>query len=98
MNIYVGNLPFSVTDDDLKEIFAEHGEVQKAKVIMDRESGRSRGFGFVEMSDNAARKAISTLNETEYEGKQLSVNEARERTTGGAGGNGGGYGNRRRSY
>ena len=96
MNIYVGNLPFSATDEDLKELFAEHGEVQKAKVIIDRESGRSRGFGFVEMSDNAARKAITTLNETEYEGKQLSVNEARERTTGGS--NGGGYGNRRRSY
>jgi RNA recognition motif-containing protein len=94
MNIYVGNLPFSATDEDLKKIFAEYGEVQKAKVITDRESGRSRGFGFVEMSDNAARKAISTLNETEYEGKQLSVNEARERTNGG----GGGYGNRRRSW
>lgn len=94
MNLYVGNLPFSVTDEDLRELFAKQGEVQKAKVIMDRESGRSRGFGFVEMSDNAARKAITALNETEFEGKQISVNEARDKSNG----SGGGYGNRRRSW
>ncbi|MBI5326315.1 MAG: RNA-binding protein [Ignavibacteriae bacterium] len=93
MNIYVGNLPFATTDEDLKQIFAEYGEVQKARVIIDRESGRSRGFGFVEMSDNAARKAISTLNETEYDGKQLTVNEARDKSNGAVG-----YGNRRRSW
>ncbi|OGU60721.1 MAG: RNA-binding protein [Ignavibacteria bacterium GWF2_33_9] len=77
MNIYVGNLPFSATDESLKEIFTEYGQVQSAKVIVDRETGRSKGFGFVEMSDNAARKAITELNETEYEGKQITVNEAR---------------------
>jgi RNA recognition motif-containing protein len=80
MNIYVGNLPFSSTDEDLKSMFSEHGNVESAKVIVDRESGRSKGFGFVEMSDNAARKAIEILHETEYEGKQISVNEARPKT------------------
>lgn len=80
MNIYVGNLPFSATDEDLKNIFSEYGNVDSAKVIIDRETGRSKGFGFVEMSDNAARKAIETLHEAEYEGKQISVNEARPKT------------------
>ncbi|TAL70463.1 MAG: RNA-binding protein [Bacteroidetes bacterium] len=95
MNIYVGNLPFATTDEDLKQLFTEYGEVQKARVIIDRESGRSRGFGFVEMSDNAARTAISKLNETEFDGKQISVNEARDKSNGTGTG---GYGNRRRSW
>ena len=77
MNIYVGNLPFTATDEDLKNIFSEYGKVDSAKVIVDRETGRSKGFGFIEMSDNAARKAIDTLHETEYEGNQITVNEAR---------------------
>lgn len=79
MNIYVGNLPFSATEDDLKEVFSSFGTVVSAKVIMDRETGRSRGFGFVELGDNSARKAISELNGAEYDGKVLTVNEAREK-------------------
>lgn len=77
MNIYVGNLPFSATDESLKQIFSEYGQVQSAKVIVDRDTNRSKGFGFVEMTDNAAKKAIAELNEAEYEGKQITVNEAR---------------------
>lgn len=80
MNIYVGNLPFSATEEELKEIFTQYGQVHSAKVIMDRESGRSKGFGFVEMSENVGRKAIEELNEAEYDGKQLTVNEARPKT------------------
>lgn len=79
MNIYVGNLPFSATEEDLKEVFSSFGTVVSAKVIMDRETGRSRGFGFVELGDNSARKAISELNGAEYDGKVLTVNEAREK-------------------
>lgn len=79
MNIYVGNLPFQSTDEDLKNIFSEYGQVHSAKVIYDRETGRSKGFGFVEMSENVARKAIEELDEAEIDGKQLTVNEARPR-------------------
>ncbi|OGU57925.1 MAG: RNA-binding protein [Ignavibacteria bacterium GWF2_33_9] len=87
MNIYVGNLPFSATDEDLSNIFSEYGKVDSAKVIVDRETGRSKGFGFVEMSDTAARKAIETLDEADYEGKQISVNEARPKTNNRTSGN-----------
>lgn len=73
----MGNLPFSATDESLKQIFSEYGQVQSAKVIVDRDTNRSKGFGFVEMTDNAAKKAITELNEAEYEGKQITVNEAR---------------------
>ncbi|MBX3043106.1 MAG: RNA-binding protein [Candidatus Kapabacteria bacterium] len=93
MNIYVGNLPYATTGQELNEIFSEYGEVASAKIIMDRESGRSKGFGFVEMSDDSANKAIEDLNGAEYYGKQLTVNEARERKPG-FGGNGGGGFNR----
>jgi RNA recognition motif-containing protein len=101
MNIYVGNLPFTAGEQELKDIFAEYGEVHSAKIVMDRETGRSKGFGFVEMSDSAARKAISELDEAEMNGKTLTVNEARPRKEGfsnnnrggGSGGNRGG-GNR----
>jgi cold-inducible RNA-binding protein len=79
MNIYVGNLPFSTTDSELRDIFSKYGEVQSAKIITDRETGRARGFGFVEMSESIARKVISELHESEYEGKQLTVNEAKPR-------------------
>jgi RNA recognition motif-containing protein len=79
MNIYVGNLPISMTEDDLRGIFAAYGEVSSAKIILDRETGRGRGFGFVDLTENAARKAISELNGTEYQGKQLTVNEALEK-------------------
>ena len=75
-NIYVGNLPWSFKDDTLRELFEEHGEVSDAKVIVDRRSGRSRGFGFVEMSDGA-EAAIEALNGTEVDGRELVVNESR---------------------
>lgn len=79
MNIYIGNLPFETTGQELADIFAEFGEVTSAKIITDRESGRSRGFGFIEMNDTEAKKAIEELNGVEYKGFQLTVNEAREK-------------------
>ncbi len=80
MNIYVGNLPFSTTQQDLEELFAAHGQVASAAVITDRESGRSRGFGFVEMNnDDEARAAIQELNGQDIGGRQLRVNEAQPR-------------------
>ena len=79
-NIYVGNLPWAYRDDKLKELFEEHGEVTSAKVIVDRMSGRSRGFGFVEMaSEDEAASAIEALNGSDAEGRELKVNEARPR-------------------
>ena len=81
MNIYVGNLPYSVTDDDLRAAFTEFGEVSSAKIIMDKSSGRSKGFGFVEMdNDTEAEEAIKSLNETELQGRNLRVNQAKPRT------------------
>jgi RNA recognition motif-containing protein len=74
--IYVGNLPFSTTDDDLRELFARHGEVSSASVVMDRETGRSRGFGFVEMDTANAQTAISALDGRDMGGRALRVNEA----------------------
>ena len=97
MNIYVGNLPFSAKEDDLRDIFSEYGEVKSAKIITDRETGRSRGFGFIEMSDSDAKKAIDTLNGAELEGKQLTINEARQKREGGFSGRSDNY-NRRRPY
>ena len=80
MNIYVGNLPFEATDDSLETTFKEHGEVSSANVIIDRYSGRSRGFGFVEMPNNdEAEAAIQALNGQEQNGRALTVNEARPR-------------------
>lgn len=80
MNIYVGNLPFSAVGADLEELFGEYGQVDSAAVISDRETGRSRGFGFVEMADdNEARKAIEELDGADFDGRNLSVNEARPR-------------------
>ncbi len=80
MNIYVGNLPYRMTEDELREAFAAYGEVTSARVITDRESGRSKGFGFVEMSDNSdAQTAIDELNGKEMQGRPLRVNEARPR-------------------
>jgi RNA recognition motif-containing protein len=92
--LYVGNLSFRVSSDDLFEHFAQAGTVESANVVTDRETGRSRGFGFVEMaSDDEATAAISQFNGTEYDGRNLVVNEARPRENGGGGGNrGGGYG------
>ncbi|MFQ5966026.1 MAG: RNA recognition motif domain-containing protein [Acidimicrobiia bacterium] len=81
-NIYVGNLPFSTTSGELEELFAAHGTVTSAQVITDRMTGRSRGFGFVEMeSDEAAQEAIGELNDSELEGRRIRVNVARERTS-----------------
>lgn len=81
MNIYVGNLPYSVTDDDLRAAFAEFGEVASAKIIMDRYSGRSKGFGFVEMDNDAdAEEAIKSLDNSDLQGRKLRVNQAKPRT------------------
>jgi RNA recognition motif-containing protein len=80
MNIYVGNLPWSVKDDELRQLFTDYGDVSSANVIMDKFSGRSRGFGFVEMPDSlAAENAIKALNEKEIGGRNLRVNEAKPR-------------------
>lgn len=93
MKIYVGNLPFSVTDDSLKTMFATHGEVESANIITDRETGRSRGFGFVQMNnDDEATKAIETMAGSEFDGRALTVNQARPREErGGRGGRRGGF-------
>ena len=98
-NIYVGNLVWDATPDDLLALFQEHGAVARAQVITDRETGRSRGFGFVEMEKDAeAQKAIDALNGAQFQGRPLTVNEARPREDrgGGEGGGrrpgGGGYG------
>lgn len=91
MKLYVGNLPYSITDQQLEEMFAEFGEVRSAQVVMDRDTGRSKGFGFVEMTDsNAAREAIQSLSEKDLGGRPLTVNEARPRENRGGGGGGGG--------
>ena len=95
--LYVGNLPYSVAESDLQRMFEAHGSVVSAQVIMDRDTGRSKGFGFVEMgSDAEAQAAITALHGTEVDGRSLTVNEARPKTEGGGGrgggGRGGGYG------
>ena len=100
MNIYVSNLSYSTKADSLQDLFASYGEVTSANIINDRETGRSRGFGFVEMTnDDEGQKAIDELNNTEFEGKTITVNVARPKTErsdyNNRGGNGGGY-NRRR--
>jgi RNA recognition motif-containing protein len=91
--LYVGNLSYSISDGDLEQLFAQHGQVQSAQVIMDRDTGRSKGFGFVEMgSDQDAQAAIAALNGKEIEGRTLTVNEARPKEDRGGGGGGGGRG------
>jgi cold-inducible RNA-binding protein len=82
MKIFVGNLPFSVDDSKLRELFSPYGEVDSANVVTDRETGRPRGFGFVEMADADARKAIQGLANHEMDGRPLNVNEARSREGG----------------
>lgn len=90
IKIYVGNLPFRTTEGDLRGMFEQHGEVASAAVVLDRETGRSRGFGFVEMSnDDQAKQAIEKLNGYSMEGRALVVNEARPKEAGGGGGRGG---------
>jgi RNA recognition motif-containing protein len=96
MNIYVSNLAFNVQDEDLREFFTPYGEVTSARIIMDKATGQSRGFGFVEMSDDsAARKAIEELNNATVEGRNIRVTEARPKeerpSRGGNSGGGGGY-------
>jgi RNA recognition motif-containing protein len=91
--LYVGNLPYSVSDSDLQRMFEAHGSVVSAQVIMDRDTGRSKGFGFVEMgSDAEAQAAITAMNGFQVEGRPLTVNEARPKTEGGGGGRGYGGG------
>lgn len=93
MKMYVGNLSFSTTEDQLRELFAAHGEVTSASLVMDRETGRPRGFGFVEFAnDDHARAAIAALSGTNVDGRDLTVNEAKPREGGGGGGGGGGRG------
>jgi RNA recognition motif-containing protein len=96
MKIYIGGLPYQTDDEQLSQIFSPYGEVASSKVITDRDTGRSKGFGFVEMNDTAAaKKAIAELHEAELGGRTITVNEARpmEQRSGGGGGNrGGGYG------
>lgn len=94
-NIYVGNLSYDATEDDLREAFSQFGEVSSVNIIKDRETGRSRGFGFVEMpNSDEAHQAIEGMNRKEVAGRAISVNEARPRSDGGGGGGGGGRGPR----
>ncbi len=81
--LYVGNLPFTATDESVRALFAAHGTVEKVSLITDRDSGRPRGFGFVEMSNADAARAMQALNGTEFGGRALRVNEAQERSGGG---------------
>jgi RNA recognition motif-containing protein len=98
-NIYVGNISFQTTEQDIEQAFSAYGQVERVQIVKDRESGQSRGFGFVEMSDNNdADKAIAALDGAELSGRKLTVNEARPReprSGGGAGGYGGGGGGNR---
>jgi len=97
--LYVGNLSYNVTSSDLEQLFAQYGAVQSAQVIEDRETGRSKGFGFVEMgSDQDAQAAISALNGQDHGGRPLTVNEAKPREDRGGGGGRGGYGGGRGGY
>lgn len=110
MNIFIAGLSYSITDADLNDLFGEYGDITSAKVVMDRETGRSKGYGFVEMEDEGAgQKAIDELNGAEYDGRTISVSVARPRTENGGGqrrsggggfnrnrGNGGGGYNRER--
>src|SRR5215212_1881138 len=99
MNIYVGNLSWQMTDDDLSNLFSQYGTVTSAKILKEKNTGRRKGFGFVEMEDDeAAKTAIANLNETEVQGRKLIVNESQPRQEGdfkkrsfGGGGGGGGY-------
>ena len=98
MNIFIAGLNYSISDSELSELFTAYGEVSSARVIKDRQTGRSKGYGFVEMNDEASgQKAIDELNGAEYDGRTISVSVARPRTEGGAGGprrsnSGGGFG------
>ena len=87
MNIYIGNLPYSLSEDELRDLFAAHGEVSSANIIMDRDSGRSKGFGFVEMPEKEqAEAAIDAINQSDVQGRSVRVNEARPRNDNRGGG------------
>jgi RNA recognition motif-containing protein len=90
--IYVGNLSFQTTENDITDLFGQIGEVESANLITDRDTGRSKGFGFVEMGNEDADKAIAQLNGTEFNGRSITVNEARPREDRGGNRGGGGYG------
>ena len=90
--LYVGNLPFSTNEDEIRDLFTPYGEVQSVNLIVDRETGRLRGFGFVEMDDAGAAAAIQNLDGKELGGRTLKVNEAQEKPRSGGGGGRGGYG------
>lgn len=94
--LYVGNLPFTATDDAVRALFSKHGTVESVSLITDRDTGRPRGFGFVEMSNADASRAMQALNGTDFDGRSLKINEAqdRQRSGGGGGGHGGGGGRR----
>jgi RNA recognition motif-containing protein len=95
MRLYVGNLPYSINDDTLRSLFESYGQVESARVISDRDTGASKGFGFVEMANADAQKAIEGLNGRDYNGRALRIDEARPqeaRSGGGGGGGRGGYG------
>jgi len=95
VNIYIGNLPYNTNDQELQDLFSQFGEVAKISIVSDRETGRSRGFGFVEMTnDDEGRRAIEELNGKDYGGRALTVNEARPRENRSGGGGGGGGGGR----
>jgi RNA recognition motif-containing protein len=104
MNIYVGNLSYGMTDDELRQAFSAHGEVSSAKILMDRETGRSRGFGFVEMQTNDIEALIKATDGHEVDGRNLRVNQAEDKPSGGRGpggsngGSRGGFGGRRERY
>ncbi len=90
MKLYVGNLSYSTNDSSLRDLFSQFGSVESARVISDRDSGQSKGFGFVEMADSDAQKAMGALNGREHEGRALKVNEAKPQENRGGGGYGGG--------
>src|SRR5579872_2381819 len=88
MKLYVGNLPFTATDEAVRALFSKHGTVEKVSLISDRDTGRPRGFGFVEMSNADASRAMQALNGTDFEGRSLKVNEAQDRERSGGGSRG----------
>jgi RNA recognition motif-containing protein len=88
MKLYVGNLSYTVNDSSLRALFEGYGSVESATVVVDRDSGRSKGFGFVEMNDSDAQKAMQALNGSQHDGRTIRVNEARPKTEGGGGGRG----------
>jgi RNA recognition motif-containing protein len=98
MNIYVGNLNYRTTEDGLRQLFEQYGTVSSVKLITDKDTGKKKGFGFIEMDSDSGQKAIDALNDKEYESRNLRVNEARSRDTMGGGGGGNRGGNRGGRY